>query len=101
MSESGELTERAEQTGRKLPSGAHLVFQAGLFALCFLLLYSRRPDANSERPVLAEDGAVWYRDAYQLGWRCLLIPEKRLPVDGLPADRAVCAVVSFPPWRPW
>jgi len=63
--------------GTALPIGprARLVFQAALFLLCFLLLYSRRPDAVLNAQFYAEDGARWYRDAYQLGWRCLLVPE--------------------------
>jgi hypothetical protein len=75
MSESSEFQQLANKTGLELPSGARLVFHLGLFLVCFLLLYSRRPDAIGNAQFYAEDGAVWYRDAYQLGWRCLLIPE--------------------------
>jgi len=75
MSESNEFAELANKTELKLPSGARLVFHVALFLVCFLLLYSRRPDAIENAQFYAEDGAVWYRDAYQLGWRCLLIPE--------------------------
>jgi hypothetical protein len=75
MSESNKFTELANKTELELPPGARLVFHVALFLVCFLLLYSRRPDAIQNAQFYAEDGAVWYRDAYQLGWRCLLIPE--------------------------
>ena len=51
------------------------MFHVALFLVCFLILYSRRPDAILNAQFYAEDGARWYRDAYQLGWRCLFIPE--------------------------
>src|SRR5215471_18317055 len=70
-----EYAKSARGTALPIGPAARLVFQAALFLLCFLLLYSRRPDAIVNAQFYAEDGARWYRDAYQLGWRCLLIPE--------------------------
>jgi len=52
-----------------------MALHVAVFLICFLILYSRRPDAIVNAQFYAEDGARWYRDAYQLGWRCLLIPE--------------------------
>jgi hypothetical protein len=52
-----------------------IVFHAAIFVACFAILYSRRPDAILHAQFYAEDGARWYRDAYELGWRSLLIPE--------------------------
>jgi hypothetical protein len=52
-----------------------MALHVAVFLTCFLILYSRRPDAIVNAQFYAEDGARWYRDAYQLGWRCLLIPE--------------------------
>jgi hypothetical protein len=75
MSESSDFTKLGNETEVKLPSGARIVFHVALFLVCFLLLYSRRPDAILNAQFYAEDGARWYRDAYQVGWRCLLIPE--------------------------
>lgn len=75
MSESNGFTALRSKTELQLPSGARLVFQVAFFLVCFLILYSRRPDAFLNAQFYAEDGARWYRDAYQLGWRCLLIPE--------------------------
>src|SRR5262245_36054122 len=75
MSESSGFTELRNKTGLQLRSGARIIFHAGLFFVCLLILYSRRPDAILNAQFYAEDGARWYRDAYQLGWRCLLIPE--------------------------
>ena len=39
-----------------------------IFVVAFLLLYSRRPDAFLNPQFWAEDGTVWYADAYNLGW---------------------------------
>src|SRR5262249_32543509 len=75
MAESSDFTQVGNKTEPQLPAGASLVFHATLFLVCLLLLYSRRPDAILNAQFYAEDGARWYRDAYQVGWRCLLIPE--------------------------
>lgn len=39
------------------------------------LIISRRPDAVHNAQFFAEDGKVWYANAYQLGVRSLLLPE--------------------------
>lgn len=39
------------------------------------LVISRRPDAVHNAQFFAEDGKVWYANAYQLGLRSLLLPE--------------------------
>ena len=41
----------------------------------FLLLLSRKPDAVLNAQFWAEDGVIWYRQAYELGWQCLLLPQ--------------------------
>lgn len=47
----------------------------GIAALSFLILLSRKPDAVLNAQFWAEDGVVWYRQAYELGWQCLLLPQ--------------------------
>lgn len=49
-------------------------FHAAVFLISFLILFLRRPDAVLNAQFYAEDGIHWYADAYQFGWRCLLIP---------------------------
>jgi hypothetical protein len=45
-------------------------------ALCVLALYSRRPDALGYPQFFAEDGHVWYAQAYNWGWfRALTRPD--------------------------
>ncbi len=44
-------------------------------AASFLLLLSRKPDAVLNAQFWAEDGVIWYRQAYELGWQCLLLPQ--------------------------
>jgi hypothetical protein len=70
---------REASAGTQLDSRNTKAIRMGLhvavFLTCFLILYSRRPDAIVNAQFYAEDGARWYSDAYQLSWRCLLIPE--------------------------
>ncbi len=51
-----------------------IAFQAAVFLASFLVLFSHRPDAILNPQFYAEDGARFYADAYQFGWRCLLMP---------------------------
>lgn len=48
-------------------------FQLAVFATAFLIIFSRRPDALFNPQFFAEDGAFFYRDAYQLGLHSLLL----------------------------
>ncbi len=40
----------------------------------FLVIFSRRPDAILNAQFFAEDGKLWYADAYRFGLRSLLFP---------------------------
>src|SRR2546425_7309156 len=51
-----------------------IAFHVGIFLLAFLVLFSRRPDAILNPQFYAEDGTYWYVNAYQSGFRCLLMP---------------------------
>jgi hypothetical protein len=51
-----------------------ITFQAAVFLISFLVLFSHRPDAILNAQFYAEDGARFYADAYEFGWRCLLMP---------------------------
>ncbi len=48
-------------------------FQLAVFSAAFLLIFSRRPDALLNPQFFAEDGALFFRDAYQLGLHSLLL----------------------------
>ena len=54
----------------------HPIFHLIVFLTAFLLIFSRRPDAVLNAQFFAEDGQRWFADAYQLGLRCLLIPDQ-------------------------
>ena len=54
-------------------SGIYL--QAIAFSVAFLIVWSRRPDAVLNAQFYAEDGRVWYLDAYNLGLHSLLMPQ--------------------------
>jgi hypothetical protein len=59
---------------RNLTRGRDLAMHAAIFLIAFFLLFARRPDAILHAQFYAEDGAYFYSDAYQFGWRCLLMP---------------------------
>lgn len=40
-----------------------------------LLIFSRRPDALLNAQFWAEDGVIWFRQAYELGWSTLGLPQ--------------------------
>lgn len=63
-----QAPEQRDQTSKTL------LFHAAVFAVAFLILFSRRPDALLHAQFYAEDGKYWYADAYQSGWRSLLLP---------------------------
>jgi hypothetical protein len=48
-------------------------FQSIVFAIGFLTVFSRRPDALLNAQFYAEDGSLFYRDAYQSGLHSLLM----------------------------
>ncbi len=50
-----------------------IAFHAVIFAVAFVVVCSRRPDAVLHAQFYAEDGAVFYRDAYQYGLHSLLL----------------------------
>lgn len=46
-----------------------------VFAIAALAVISRRPDAITNPQFFAEDGSVWYADAYRLGFQSLFTPD--------------------------
>ena len=46
-----------------------------IFAAAFLAVVSRRPDAITHPVFYAEDGRIFFAQAYELGWRSLLISQ--------------------------
>ncbi len=51
-----------------------LLWWPGVVLACALLVASRRPDLLLHASFWAEDGWNWYPDAYNEGWRALLVP---------------------------
>src|ERR1700756_5268824 len=60
----------------EIPAGYNVLFQLSVWLAGFGIIFSRRPDAILNSQFWAEDGPRWYADAYQFGWRCLLIPDE-------------------------
>jgi hypothetical protein len=52
-----------------------IAVQVFLFLAAAAIATSRRPDAVLNAQFFAEDGAVWFHDAYNLGLRCLAVPQ--------------------------
>lgn len=46
-----------------------------LGVLAVAVILSRKPDAVLNAQFWAEDGTVWYRQAYETGWKSLLLPQ--------------------------
>jgi hypothetical protein len=73
--ESSKTTDDANSdTAGEVSRAKKIAFQAAIFLTSFLVLFSHRPDVILNAQFYAEDGARWYADAYQFGWRCLLMP---------------------------
>jgi hypothetical protein len=62
--------DRDLSLSRELSITLHVV----IFLAAFFLLFLRRPDALLNAQFYAEDGRYWFADAYNVGWRCLLLP---------------------------
>ena len=55
--------------------GRGFAHAAALFVAFSALALSRKPDAFLRAQFWAEDGVVWYRQAYEMGWLSLLHPQ--------------------------
>lgn len=71
---------KRKQAERKLKpakkSAAPVTLQLGVFLIAFLIVFSRRPDAVLNAQFWAEDGKLWYSQAYQSGLHSFLIPDE-------------------------
>jgi hypothetical protein len=73
---SGSAKTSAHFDAPGLPGRAYAVaFQLFAFLAAFMIVVSRRPDAVLNAQFFAEDGVVWFRDAYHLGIHSLLVPQ--------------------------
>jgi len=52
-----------------------IALQLAVFVVAFVIVASRRPDAVFNAQFWAEDGMVWYADAYNFGLRSLLMQQ--------------------------
>jgi hypothetical protein len=76
-------------------SPSHLIFWALAIALTGALLFLRRPDAVLHAQFWAEDGVVWFADAYNLGGLKALLRARDGYVQTLP--RLACAAALWVP----
>jgi len=68
-----------------------------IFAVAVVAIVSRRPDALLNPQFYAEDGRVWFADAWNLGWaHALMLPEGGY-LNTLP--RLVCALAILVPLK--
>jgi len=75
MNSDLEVLGSTGSASSELNRSQSIVFHLAIFSIAFLILFSRRPDAVLNAQFFAEDGTYWYADAYQFGWRCLLMPQ--------------------------
>jgi hypothetical protein len=71
LPDTGPRTGTTVRTVRFSTFVTHLV----VFLVAFLIVVSRRPDTLLNAQFFAEDGVVWFRDAYKLGFHTLLMPQ--------------------------
>lgn len=55
-------------------NAADITFQVIIFLAAFAIIVSRRPDAVLNAQFYAEDGMVWYPDAYRFGVHSVVMP---------------------------
>jgi hypothetical protein len=73
---SGSLKTNADFDVADRPSRVYTIgFHVIAFVTAFVIIVSRRPDAVLNAQFFAEDGMVWFSDAYNFGVRSLLSPE--------------------------
>jgi hypothetical protein len=63
-----EMTNEKNQLSPHRETGLRPWQQGAIFLLACAVIMSRRPDAIFHAQFYAEDGHVWFADAYNLGW---------------------------------
>ncbi len=64
------MSEGTGQQGRQI--GLHLWQHGAVFLMACAVIVARRPDAIFHAQFWAEDGHVWFADAYNFGWPALI-----------------------------
>lgn len=60
----------------KILNDNKFLFFLSIFILCIIVMIARRPDLISNPQFYAEDGTVWYSQAYNLGWlKSIILPQ--------------------------
>jgi hypothetical protein len=81
-------------------TGIGPALQLLIFFVCAALVVSRRPDALFHPQFFAEDGAIWYPEAYLSGWLAALFQSRNGYFQTLPrlaADISLLAPLRFAP----
>ena len=67
------LNRKEEALARR--DGLSVAGQCVAFALVLIALFSRRPSLLTDAQFYAEDGMIWFAQAYNLGWlHSLILP---------------------------
>src|SRR5271157_2529140 len=92
-----ELASTSSERTVSQPSAPHtrIVFWAVAVAITAALLFLRRPDAVLHAQFWAEDGVVWFADAYNFGAFKALLRARDGYLQTLP--RLACAVALWAP----
>jgi hypothetical protein len=83
-----------EKAGQRPADGITWKVHVLVFAIAILAIVSRRPDAIFNAQFFGEDGTIWFRDAYALGWLSPLFSSQNGYFQTLPRLAAALALLA-------
>lgn len=81
-----------EKTDQRATDGIGWRIHVLVFAIAIVAIIARRPDALFNAQFFGEDGTVWFRDAYNLGWLSALLSSQNGYFQTLPRLAAALAL---------
>jgi hypothetical protein len=90
-----ELRPAAKKLLSPEPAGLRWYWQLAVLCAAITLIFSRQPDAFLHAQFFAEDGKVWFSDAYNYGWFASLFRAQDGYFQTLP--RLAAALALIPP----
>jgi hypothetical protein len=81
-------------------TGLHWYWQLAVVCAAIALVFSRQPDAFSHAQFFAEDGSIWFADAYNSGWFTSLFKAQDGYFQTLPRLAAALSLLAPLPLSP-
>ena len=88
------LFSSGENCGNPESTGIGAALQLLVFFVCAALIVSRRPDALFNPQFFAEDGSIWYPEAYMSGWLAALFHSRNGYFQTLPRLASAIALIT-------